>query len=150
MQATRILPDLQCSLVCDDVRQEATGNLILIGVISVVRVPQTPITASRLLVVDRWCAGVGQFTETVRLMAPDGVTAVREAKVKFALQDPNQNTTNVTFFQNIEFKTPGTYSVEVLVDDVMKIRYPLPIVQVQAPQQPGQRPPAAPSDPVEE
>lgn len=150
MQATRILPDLQCSLVCDDVRQEATGNLILIGVISVVRVPQTPITAARLLVVDRWCAGVGQFTETVRLMAPDGVTALREAKVKFALQDPNQNTTNVTFFQNLEFKTPGTYSVEVLVDDVMKIRYPLPIIQVQMPPQPGQRPPAAPPESAEE
>lgn len=150
MQATRILPDLQCSLVCDDVRQEVTGNLILIGVISAVRVPQTPITAARLLVVDRWCAGVGQFTETVRLMAPDGVTALREAKVKFALQDPNQNTTNVTFFQNLEFKTPGTYSVEVLVDDVMKIRYPLPIIQVQPPPQPGQRPPAAPSAPAEE
>lgn len=139
MQATRILPDLQCSLVCDDVRQEVTGNLILIGVISVVRVPQTPITAARLLIVNRWCAGVGQFGETVRLVAPDGVTALREAKVKFALPDPNQNTTNVTFFQGIEFKTPGTYYIEVLVDDVMKIRYPLPIVQVQPPQAPGQR-----------
>lgn len=81
----------------------------------------------------------GQFTETARLVAPDGVTAMREAKVKFALPDPNQNTTNVTFFQGIEFKTPGTYYIEVLVDEVMKIRYPLPIVQAQPAQAPGQR-----------
>jgi len=40
MQATRILPDLQCSLMCEDIRQEVTGNLILIGVIQFLRVPE--------------------------------------------------------------------------------------------------------------
>jgi hypothetical protein len=29
MQATRILPDLQCSLLCEEVRQEINGNFIL-------------------------------------------------------------------------------------------------------------------------
>ena len=49
MQATRILPDLQCSLLCEEVRQEANGNLFLIGVINFIRVPQLPIVAGRLL-----------------------------------------------------------------------------------------------------
>ena len=40
MQATRILPDLQCSLLCEEVRQEVNGNLFLIGVMHFLRVPQ--------------------------------------------------------------------------------------------------------------
>ena len=52
MQPTRILPDLQCSLLCEDVRQEVTGNFILIGVVNFIPVPQLPVTAARLLLVD--------------------------------------------------------------------------------------------------
>ena len=51
MQANRILPDLQASLLCEDVRQEVTGNFIFLGVIAVVAVPQLPVTANRLCVV---------------------------------------------------------------------------------------------------
>ena len=43
MNATRILPDLQCSLLCEDVRPEANGNFILVGVIGWIRVPQVPV-----------------------------------------------------------------------------------------------------------
>ena len=33
MNPSRILPDLQCSLLCEDIRQEANGNFILLGTI---------------------------------------------------------------------------------------------------------------------
>ena len=74
MQATRILPDLQCSLLCEDIRQEVTGNLILLGIISVIRVPQLPVVAFKLSLFNRWTAGIGQFTESARLIAPDQTT----------------------------------------------------------------------------
>ena len=35
MTPTRILPDLQCSLLCEEVRQEANGNFFLLGIIDV-------------------------------------------------------------------------------------------------------------------
>jgi hypothetical protein len=35
---------------------------------------------------------------------------------------------------NVEFKEAGVYTIEVLVDDVMKLRFPIPVVQVQPPQ----------------
>src|SRR5204863_9372420 len=54
MNATRILPDLQCALLCEDVRPEANGNCILVGVIGLVRVPQVPVTAFKLCVFNRW------------------------------------------------------------------------------------------------
>lgn len=127
MQPARILPDLQCSLLCEDVRQEASGNFIILGVVAFVRVPQVPITAFKICVFNRWTAGVGQFTESVRLIAPDQTTVLRKSQVKFALQDIAHNSTNVSVFGQVEFKAAGTYYVEVLVDDVMKLRYPLPL-----------------------
>src|SRR6266850_2146304 len=137
MQPTRILPDLQCSLLCEEIRQEVTGNFFLIGVINFIRVPQVPVVAFKLALFNRWTAGIGQFTETARLIAPDQTTVLRKGEVKFVLQDAALHATNVTLFGQVEFKTAGTYFVEVLVDDVMKLRYPVPVI-VQPPNQPQQ------------
>lgn len=138
MTPTRILPDLQCSLLCEEVRQEANGNFIIIGVINFVRVPKLPVVAFKLSVFNRWTAGLGQFTETVRLVSPDQITVLRKGEVKFVLQDAAYHATNVTLFAQVEFKAAGTYYVEVLVDDVMKLRYPVPVLVT-----PPQPPPAA-------
>src|ERR1041385_475097 len=145
MQATRILPDLQCSLLCEDIRQESSGNFILLGILNFVRVPQLPVTAFKICVFNRWTAGMGQFTESFRLLAPDQTTVLRKGEVKFALQDGSHAATNVTVFGQVEFATPGVYFVEVLVDDVMKLRYPLPIVLVPPQQQPPGPPPKNPA-----
>ena len=136
MNATRILPDLQCSLLCEDIRQEVNGNCILIGVLSLLRVPKLPIVALRLCLFNRWTAGVGQFTESVRLIAPDQTTVMRKAEMKFRLPDASLNVTNVTMLPQVEFKTAGTYYIEVLVDDVMKLRYPLTVIHAPMPEQP--------------
>jgi len=146
MLPSRILPDLQCSLLCEDVRPEASGNFVLVGVLGMIRVPQLPVTALKLCVFDRWTAGVGQFTEEVRLVAPDQTTVMRKSQVKFLLQEAAQHATNVTVFTGVEFKAPGVYYIETLVDDVMKLRYPLPVVVVPPPQGAQKAPPPQPSN----
>ncbi len=124
MNPSRILPDLQCSLLCEDVRQEVNGNFILIGVVNYVRVPQLPVARLKLCLFNRWTAGYGQFIETVRLIAPDQTTVLRQDEMKFALQDVTHNATTVTVWGQIKFETAGAYYVEVMVDDVMKLRFP--------------------------
>jgi len=148
MQATRILPDLQCSLLCEEIRQEVTGNFFLIGVINFIRVPQLPVVALKLSVFNRWTAGVGQFTETVRFIAPDQTTVLRKGEVKFGLQDAALHATNVTVFAQVEFKVPGTYYLEVLVDDVMKLRYPVAVMVAPPSGQPQPPPPPASPPPA--
>lgn len=145
MTPTRILPDLQCSLMCEEIRQEANGNFFLIGVINFIRVPQLPVVAFKLSIFNRWTAGIGQFTESVRLISPDQTTVLRKGEVKFALQDAAYHATNVTLFGQVEFKAAGTYFVEVLVDDVMKLRYPIPVIVQPQPQQGGAPNPPAPA-----
>ncbi len=147
MHPTRILPDLQCSLLCEEIRQEVTGNFFLIGVINFIRVPQLPVVALKLSLFNRWTAGLGQFTESVRFMAPDQTTVLRKGEVKFVLQDAALHATNVTVFAQVEFKVPGTYYVEVLVDEVMKLRYPVPVLVAPPQPQQGQQQPGAPPPP---
>jgi hypothetical protein len=147
MQPTRILPDLQCSILCEEVRQEVTGNFFIIGVINFIRVPQLPVVAFRLAVFNRWVAGLGDFTESVRLIAPDQTTVLRKGESKFRLQDATIPSTNVIMFTQVEFKVDGTYYMEVLVDDVMKLRYPVSVVLAPPPGQPGQNPPATQTAP---
>jgi hypothetical protein len=140
MNPTRILPDLQCSLVCEEVRQEANGNLFLIGVLNLLRVPQLPVGIARLCILNRWTAGIGQFNESVRLIAPDQTTVVSKAALKFELRDPTHAATGVMVFGNVKFETAGVYFIEVLVDDVMKLRYPLPVVLTPPTNQPANQP----------
>lgn len=146
MTPSRILPDLQCSLLCEDVRQETSGNFILVGVIDSVRVPQLPISAFKLCLFNRWTAGFGDFQETVRLIAPDQSTLVRKSDMKFALRDVAQNATTVSVWGQVKFEMAGVYYFEVLVDDVMKLRFPLSLTVVPPEQQ--QQPPGAPRNPA--
>jgi len=146
MQVSRILPDLQCSLLCEEIRQEVTGSFFLIGVVNYLRVPQIPVTAFRLCVFNRWTAGVGQFTEQVRFIAPDQTTVIGKSEQKFELKDATHHAIQVTVYNQVEFKFPGTYFIEVLVDDVMKLRYPVPLFVVQPPQPPQAGAPAAAGD----
>ena len=138
MQAARILPDLQCSLLCEDVRREANGKFIIIGVVNFIFVPQLPLQA-RLCVFNQWTAGVGQFRENVRIIAPDQ-SVLSQGEVKFELKDPAQHGSNLNLF-GLRIDKPGLYHIEVLIDDVLKLRYPLPVSIVQPP-------PGAPGNPV--
>src|SRR5207245_9539633 len=125
MQPTRILPDLQCSLLCEEVRQESNGNFFLVGIIDFIRVPQLPVTAFKLSVFNRWTAGIGQFTESVRLMAPDQTTVLRKSEVKFAMKDPAVNATTDNDFGNVELANLGSYFFEVHVNEVLLLLYPV-------------------------
>lgn len=150
MTPTRILPDLQFSMVCEDIRREVTGMFTVVGILAVIPVPQVPVNVFKMFVFNRWTAGVGQFTETVRLVAPDASTVLRKSDIRFALQDPAHSASNVSFLGQLQLPVAGVYHIEVLVDDVMKLRYALPVVLMQPP--PGQEAPpsAVPPEPPAE
>jgi hypothetical protein len=83
---------------------------------------------------------VGEFHENIRLIAPDQETVVRKCETKFVLRDPAHHATNIAVFAGTKFETPGVYNIEVVVDDVMKLRYPIPVLVVEPP--PGAKKPA--------
>jgi hypothetical protein len=126
MSESGIIPDLQSSLLCDDVRQERNGKFILIGLFDVLNVPAFPAAFHRLCIVNRWCCGEGEFVQKSRILKPDGSTPLIEGKqVRVKLPDSEATATSVEFFVNVRFETGGTYWIEILLDGDLKLRYPL-------------------------
>ena len=142
MNTTSMLPDLQSSIVCDDVRQERNGKFILIGIFDAIAVPSYPTTFHRLCIVNRWCCGDGEFTQQSRLLKPDGVTVLTEGKpVDVKFKNSTATATCVEIFLNTQFESTGTYWTEVLLDGKLKLRYPLRAGQTQRPPHPPAAPP---------
>jgi hypothetical protein len=121
-----MLPDLQSSVLCDDIRQERNGKFILIGLFDGLAVERFPATFQRICVFNRWCCGQGRFEQRSRIVAQDGSTPVVHGKpVSIRLPGPEATATSVEIFLNVTFPGPGTYWVEVLLDGDLKLRYPL-------------------------
>ena len=59
---------------------------MLFGILTKVVVQQLPVTAHKIFCFNRWTAGVGEFTEQVKIIAPDGATTICENKTKRALR----------------------------------------------------------------
>ena len=122
-----MLPDLQSSLLCDDVRQEMNGKFILIGLFDGLAVRDFPARFPRICLVNRWCCGEGKFTQRSRILAPDGSVIIEGKDVPVNVASDTQTATSIEFFINAVFPAPGVHWVEILLDGNLKIRYPLSI-----------------------
>ena len=132
-----MIPDLQMSVLCDDVRQERSGKFILIGLFDVIGMPQFPALFPRVCIVNRWCSGQGMFKEKTRIVGPDNQGVIAEGQgIPVQLGDTESSVTNVEFFMNLKFNSEGVHWVEVLLDGDLKLRYPLRVNRVQAPPMP--------------
>jgi len=134
-----MIPDLQSSLICDDVRQERNGKFMLIGLFDAIHAEQLPLTFARICLVTRWCSGEGVFTQHSRIIHPDQQKVLTEGKdVQVKLPSPEAAATSVEVFMNVTFPETGTYWVEILLEGDLKIRYPLRVNRIERPA-PGDR-----------
>jgi hypothetical protein len=126
MNETVLMPDLQASLLCDDVRQERNGKFILIGLFDVIAVPAFPVVIPRMCLVNRWCSGAGAFRQRSRVLRSDGRTVLVEGReVALSLDGPEATATSVEVFMNVRFEGEGVHWIEVLLEGDLKLRYPL-------------------------
>jgi len=126
-------PILQCSLVAEDIRRGTDPRdprLTVFGVLRVVFAPRFPAVHGRLTVFDSWLGqSAGTFTEEVRILSPDASEVIGEARTEFALE-AGMTFQAISHFRNLVFLAPGDYQVQVLLDGVEMIRYPLTLVHV--------------------
>ncbi len=126
-----ILPDLQAAILCEDVRAELSGQQTLVGVIGAIPTPSLPIGFFKLCLWTRWCGGNGDFIQKCFIYDPEEDQAIAQAEVPFSLTDMSSHATNVHFFGGVQFQKYGTYHVEIRLDDEIRLRIPLPVVQVE-------------------
>jgi hypothetical protein len=124
----RMIPDLQASFACEDVRVEASGSHSIVGIINFIGAPSLPIQVIKLCVWTRWCSGVGQFEQTTRLVGPDEKTVLASATTQFRLTHEESHTTNVNIFGGVQFNQAGAHHVEISLDGEMKLRFPVRVM----------------------
>ena len=72
------------------------------------------------------CCGEGEFHQITRMVSNDGATRIIEGgPVPVRLKDVNQVVTSVEYFVNLKIPGPGAYWIEILLDQQLKLRYPL-------------------------
>jgi hypothetical protein len=130
MESNNVVPDLQSSVLCEDVRQEVNGMQSLIGVINVVPARALPVGLLKLCVWTRWCGGIGKFRQHSRILGVDEAQVIAESHIDFELEELEGNVTNVNIYTGVQFQQFGVHHVEILLDGELVIRYPLAVVKV--------------------
>jgi hypothetical protein len=133
METDVILPDLQSAVLCEDVRCEVNGMQTLVGVLSVIPAPALPINYMRLCIWARWCSGAGKFRQRSRIVGVDEQHVVAQADVEFVLKEMESHATNVHYFGGVQFQQYGLHHVEIYLENELRLRFPLPVIQVVRP-----------------
>jgi hypothetical protein len=130
VEVSDVLPDLQASLLCEDVRQELNGLQTLVGVINVLPTPALPVGLLKLCIWTRWCNGIGKFRQTSRILNSEEIEVVAESHIDFELKELEGYVTNVNLFTGVQFKQFGVHHVEILLNSELILRYPLPVISM--------------------
>lgn len=141
-ETVNINPDLQFSVLCDDVRREINGKFILIGLFEAIASPQFPTTYTQLHVINRWCNGQGEFKQKVRIVSGENKLICDTPESAVSLKQTVATVTAHSIFRNVPFEKAGRYWVEILLNQDLKQRYPLTVVQLQEGAAPPGGPPA--------
>lgn len=125
-----MIPDLQSTLVCEDVRLEANGFNTLVGVISLIVVPMVPFRIMKLFVFSRWVNGEGEFSQKIRILTPTDEREISSNVTPFRMTGSDAHTTTVVFFGSLEFPEYGDYPIEIYLNDDLKLRFPMRVIPI--------------------
>lgn len=125
-----IYPDLQAAVLCEDVRNEASGQQTLVGIISAIPAPATPVGFFKLCLWTRWTGGSGTFVQKSYLLNAEDEKPLIGAEVRFTLNNLESHATNVNVFGGVQFPSFGLYHAEIHLEDELKLRFSFPVVRV--------------------
>jgi hypothetical protein len=128
--AERTRPHLNFTLLCDDVRQEVGGKVSLMGVFENIYSRNFPAIHPRLATINEWTDGAGEFDATLRILAPDRKTVIRETVTRLKLTNAGFKHRDISIHLNVEFKNPGTYWIENYLDGIIVNSVPLNVLLV--------------------
>jgi len=127
-----IEPDLLYSVLCDQVRREDNGKLMLLGLFEQIAVGGFPAQHPACVIVNKWCNGDGIWKQKTRFVDEDDNVLVEGDDVQFQLEGMNAHFTAVQMFAGLPLPRPGRVFVEVLLNGELKQRYALHVMSTPA------------------
>jgi len=117
MVKAKIKPKLSYTLLCDDVRQELGGKFSLMGLFETIYAGSFPAIHPRFAIINEWIGGKGEFLARIRLLSPDKKQVLSESESRLVLYSETQRHRDIAVRFNTAFPAPGTYWVEILLDN---------------------------------
>lgn len=130
MDETTIQPDLVYTVLCDEVRREDNGKWMLIGLFERINAQTFPAQHGTFFIVNKWANGAGHFTERTQIVGPNDEVLAQGVTSEFELVTMDAAYTVTGCYRNVVFPEAGRYAIEVLLDDELKIRYPLIVAEM--------------------
>ena len=134
-------PALQFSVPCLEVNEEK-GPPSFNYIFYELPFPQFPFKFPEnagFFIANGWCNGLGEYKQRMRIYGPrqQGASLVEAPLVDtgeqpFTLKERETPFMAINFIQGFEFKTPGTYRIQVLLNDEVAVEYPLVVRLAQA------------------
>jgi len=111
-------PKLIDWILCDDVRQEASGKTTIIGIYGAdVIVPMTPMVLPQLCIITKWDTSSAIFKEIeFRLEMPDG-NQMGPVKAKAPHNVKGERLSMHLAFIPFQIQVIGTYRLHIKIDD---------------------------------
>jgi len=99
-------------------------------VVNVIPAQSLPVNCLRLCIWARWCSGSGTFLQKSQIVSADEQQVIAQADVEFELKEMEGHATNVHYFGGIQFRQFGLHHVEIFLENELRLRFPLPVVQI--------------------
>jgi len=111
-------PKLIDWIICDDVRQEASGKTTIVGIYGAdVIVPMTPMVLPQLCIITKWDVSSGTFKDIVfRLEMPAG-NQMGPVKAKAPQSVKGSRLSMHLALIPFQIQTVGTYKLHIKIDD---------------------------------
>lgn len=129
MARVKVKPVLSYTLLCDDVRQELGGKFSLMGLFESIYSGSFPAVHPRFAIVNEWTGGKGEFLARIRLLGPDKAQVLSDSESRLVLYSETQRHRDIAVRFNTTFSAPGTYWVEILLDNERISLVPLSVQQ---------------------
>ncbi len=123
-------PQLSFTLFCDDVRQEVGGKMSFIGVFENIYANTFPAMHLRLTIINEWMGDNSDHDMSIRIYTPDRNSLIAQTKSRLSLSGRMKRCRHISMIINLEFKTQGTYWVDIVLDRQVVSSLPLPVMQI--------------------
>ncbi len=122
-------PSLQFSVPCLEVDDQDQKPPTFKYLFYELPFPEFPFKAS-FFIANGWCSGQGSYSQSMKILKPDGSALVETGQQEVKLTDPNTPFMAVNFFKEIPFEAPGIFRIQVYLGSERVLEYPLTVRKV--------------------